>query len=581
MATMLRAFSTITHALTVSLVVIATGAPLQAAGHPPTTADTLTSAQAQRLFVRGLTQAYLENHDRAIRLYERALELAPNEAPILSAMADAQEALEETSTALFYAEQARTLAPENTHYYRQLAELHEAADNTEAAIQAYRDLTSRFPDDLDARLTLARKLADQHRSEEALSLYESAEQQMGGATPQMYMTMLQLYRRMHDTENVGRVLRALVELRPDEQLFTQLLGQFYMKEGEVDNAVALYEETLATHPDNVEALLELADLYREQGRAEAADSLLNTLSEGDGLAPEQLVRRAQALLGRGASNREATRQATRLLEQALDQQPNHEDALQLLGELRYQAGAFAEAATLLQRALDQNPRVVQRWVQAGASYLQAGQPQQAVELAEEGLLIFPDHLSLVRIAARGLLDLNRNEAAIEQFENLHALMEASDEPADRRADVLATLGLLYNRVGDLESSDQAYQDALALDDQHAMALNNYAYSLSQRGVRLDEAASMARRAVELDENNASYLDTLGWIYFQQEAYDEAEKWLKRALDAGEASATVYEHYGDVQKAMGNPDAARTYWQRALEQAPDREALREKLDAHAP
>ena len=565
--------------LTGGLLALSLARPALAA--PPTAAsDTLdvAHAQAQRLFVRGLTQAYLNNPDRAIALYERALGLAPNEAPILSAMAEAQAEQEASSTAIFYAEQAQRVAPDNIHYYRQLADLHESVGDTDAAIATYRRLVDRFPNRVDAKLDLARLLADAHESQEALTLYESVEQQMDGASAQMYMSMLQLYRRLNDSDNVGRVLRALVDLRPEEELFTQLLGQFYLKEGQTQSAIQFYEDILSARPSNMNAAMALADLYREAGRTTAADSLMRALSQPDGASAGQLVERARMLYSRSGSDDAAAQQAARFLEQALEQDPEHEEALSLLGDLRYQAERYDEAAQLLHRALDHDPRVLDRWIQTSAAYLQAGNADQAVQVAEEGLLLFPGQLPLQRIAAQGLLRLNRNRAAIDQFESLRTLMAESEAPTDERADVLATLGLLYNRVGDMDASDAAYADAIALDDEHALALNNFAYSLASRGLRLDDALDMAQRAVDVDASNASYLDTLGWVYYQIEDYESAATWLQRAIDTGEASATVYEHYGDVQQALDNPDAARSYWQQALDRAPDREALRKKLDA---
>lgn len=565
--------------LTGGLLALSLARPALAA--PPTAAsDTLdvAHAQAQRLFVRGLTQAYLNNPDRAIALYERALGLAPNEAPILSAMAEAQAEQEASSTAIFYAEQAQRVAPDNIHYYRQLADLHESVGDTDAAIATYRRLVDRFPNRIDAKLDLARLLADAHESQEALTLYESVEQQMDGASAQMYMSMLQLYRRLNDSDNVGRVLRALVDLRPEEELFTQLLGQFYLKEGQTQSAIQFYEDILSARPSNMNAAMALADLYREAGRTTAADSLMRTLSQPDGASAGQLVERARMLYSRSGSDDAAAQQAAHFLEQALEQNPEHEEALSLLGDLRYQAERYDEAAQLLRRALDHDPRVLDRWIQTSAAYLQAGNADQAVQVAEEGLLLFPGQLPLQRIAAQGLLRLNRNRAAIDQFESLRTLMAESEAPTDERADVLATLGLLYNRVGDMDASDAAYADAIALDNEHALALNNFAYSLASRGLRLDDALDMAQRAVDIDASNASYLDTLGWVYYQIEDYESAATWLQRAIDTGEASATVYEHYGDVQQALDNPDAARSYWQQALDRAPDREALRKKLDA---
>ncbi len=548
----------------------------------PGARDTIdaTKTQAQKLFVRGMTRAYLGDYERAIRFYERALKLAPDEASILSAMADAHAAQEDLNSALFYAEQARNVAPENTHYHKQLAALHQRAGNTEEAIATYRELVGRFPTDVEARLDLAELLTEAQHTREAVAVYENVERLMGGATPRIYIQMLQLYRRLNDEKNVERVLRALVELRPDEQLFVHLLGQYYMKERQLDAAIELYEETLANNPEEIEIGLELTELYREQGRAQEADSLLEQLTNPEGASADQLVQRVRSLYHHDRPyDDEAERQAVHLLERAVELDPQHEEALHLLGELRYRRGRYAEAGTLLEQALEQNPRAPDRWTLAAVAYLRAEQLEQAVKLAEEGLLLFPGQLSLVRVAAHGLLQLGRNREAVERFETLRDLLTSADGASDeQRADVEATLGLLYTRLDDTSAADRAYERALALDPDHAMALNNYAYSLAERGRQLDRALEMARRAVELDPENASYLDTLGWVYFQREDYAAAERWIKQALDTGDASATVYEHYGDVQKALGNPSAARLFWQQALERDPGRDALREKLEA---
>ena len=47
------------------------------------------------------------------------------------------------------------------------------------------------------------------------------------------------------------------------------------------------------------------------------------------------------------------------------------------------------------------------------------------------------------------------------------------------------------------------------------ALNSLGYMLAERGDRLDEAVQLLQRALKIDPENPSYLDSLGWAYFQQ------------------------------------------------------------------
>src|SRR5690606_41788157 len=84
---------------------------------------------------------------------------------------------------------------------------------------------------------------------------------------------------------------------------------------------------------------------------------------------------------------------------------------------------------------------------------------------------------------------------------------------------------------------------------HPNALTRYAPTLTERGVRLDDATQMARRAVESDSTSASALEAMGWIEFKQGSAEDAVRWLTRAAELEDASARVFEHLGDVHEAL--------------------------------
>ena len=101
--------------------------------------------RAQQLMVRGMTRAYLGDHEGAIALYEEALRLVPGEAALLSALAASHQALDDLTSALFYAQQAVALASDNVYYHHALAELHLEAGDAEAAAATYDTLLTHFP----------------------------------------------------------------------------------------------------------------------------------------------------------------------------------------------------------------------------------------------------------------------------------------------------------------------------------------------------------------------------------------------------------------------------------------------------
>ena len=124
--------------------------------------------------------------------------------------------------------------------------------------------------------------------------------------------------------------------------------------------------------------------------------------------------------------------------------------------------------------------------------------------------------------------------------------------------------------------DTAYERALRLDAHNPLVLNNYAYSLAERGVQLQRAEEMSRRSLEKDSTNSSYLDTYGWILFKLGKFKEAEHYIKKAVNTGDSSAAVLEHLGDVYYRLNQPDKAKEYWSRALELDIKNSTLKEKV-----
>ena len=448
--------------------ILGSALPARAQAQSASTSAVDASTQAQRLLVRGMTRAYVGDTEAAIAIYEKALQKAPREAAILSALADAHAAQDDATSALFYARQARDQAPSNAAYHKQLARLQRSTGRLEEAIATYREIARRFPDDRDARRHLAETLARADRPREAIDTYNQILQSAPAAETEIRREMLSLYRTLEDAGGIERTLQALIELRPADRSYRLDLGRHYRQNGRVRDAIEVYRDLLASHPSDPALVSDLAALYWRADQPERADSLLRRYTRPEAATPEQLVGRAQALY-RGAaadapSDSGMTETITRLLETALDRAPSNATALQLLGQIRYEAGRYAEAGSLLTRALDQNPKAPDRWTLAASAHLQAGQPDLAAETAEEGLLLFPGQYPLVRTAAFAHLQTQNNRQALDRMQEAVDLSADADTiSSTRRADLFEGLGTLHRRLGDEAAARRAWERALDLD----------------------------------------------------------------------------------------------------------------------
>jgi tetratricopeptide (TPR) repeat protein len=87
--------------------------------------------------------------------------------------------------------------------------------------------------------------------------------------------------------------------------------------------------------------------------------------------------------------------------------------------------------------------------------------------------------------------------------------------------------------------------------------------LAERGERLDESVDYLKKALQIEPDNGSYLDSLGWAYFKSDKLDLAEDNLRRAADQLKTNSVIQEHYGEVLFKLGRFDDAIAAWTRAL------------------
>ncbi len=138
------------------------------------------------------------------------------------------------------------------------------------------------------------------------------------------------------------------------------------------------------------------------------------------------------------------------------------------------------------------------------------------------------------------------------------------------------LGSIYLETGDRTKAKDAFKKVLALEPDHDGALNSLGYIYAEDGVNLDDALKMARRAVDLDPSNGAYYDTLGWVLYKKGMNAQALMALQKA-EAYIQDPVLYDHMGDVYKAVKEFTLARKFWHRSLDMKPGQAEVSRKLE----
>ena len=98
-----------------------------------------------------------------------------------------------------------------------------------------------------------------------------------------------------------------------------------------------------------------------------------------------------------------------------------------------------------------------------------------------------------------------------------------------------------------EKAVEFYEKALELDENNTTALNGLGFILVDTDMDLYRGLRYCKRAVDMRPQNGAYLDSLGWAYYKNGEIPEARTWLRRALEAAPQQKEIKEH---IRVVMG-------------------------------
>jgi len=324
----------------------------------------------------------------------------------------------------------------------------------------------------------------------------------------------------------------------------------------------------------------LAAIYERQRHwQEAADawSRVQALSQRN---TEVAARRATALL-----NADRPDEARDVLKEALKISPNDVRMSVMLAQAQ-RSGGDIEGAEATARALQAAHPEDVRTTYLMAQTLEAkGRYQEMVDLLRPAIDRLRAGGGSNKTASAPIAMLLATEGlALQQLkrgdEAMAALKEASSLAPDDTT-VMFQLGAVLDRAGKHAEAEKTFRALIAKDPLDANALNYLGYMLAERGGSgIDEAVGFIQRALKVEPDNPSYLDSLGWAYYQQGKLDLADPALTTAADKMPKNSVIQDHLGDLRLKQRRPADAVASWQRALAgdgESIDRAKIEKKID----
>ena len=523
-------------------------------------------ADALARFVEGM--AFEENGEmeRALEAYRKVLNVDPGQSELASRVAGLLIQQDDFPQAIDVLKDAIKANQKNAEPYQQLAFIYTRyLKRTDQAIDYANRAIALNPGDVEGyqRLVEIELAAGQERR--AIEALDRA-LKVQSTDPNFWIRLGKLYvailfksdsqPKPDELKKTNEIFKRAAENSGDDPGILKDVADYYAASQQLKEAIPLYLRVLELQPEDANAREKLATGFVLTNQRDKAVEML-----------EQIIKEHPEKY-----------QPYDLLAQVLDEEAR---SLQRANRIEEAKAKFAKVAANYEQSLLINPNHAGTYVRLAELLLGAlRDPDRAVKLLGEARRRFPGAPEIVYYLGIAQREAKQSQQAVATFEEaLHeAQLEEDDDFVNAKFyfnyGAAAEQAGLYNKAADL------LRKSIALDPENSAEACNYlGYMWADHNMNLEEAETMIRRALQSEPNNASYLDSLGWVEFRKGQFDRAlDDLLRAAKTAEREDPVVFEHIGDTYLKLNRSREALEAWQKALSLDPKNKNLADKIQA---
>ena len=487
-------------------------------------------------FLDAICQREKGNNDAVFDLLRHCVDIDSTRSEAYYYLAQYYSALKQKDTVLSYLKKSVELEPDNATYLETLANAYLNQRKYKDAIDVLERLCEKNHDRDDV-LALLIQLYEQEND------YDNAIRTLGrletieGKSERLSYAKSDLYTKKGDKKAAIAEMKQLADQYPNDNNYRCLYANTLYINGQKKRAVAIYDKVLKEEPQNRNAQMALLAYYNDQKDTLNVNLFHRLINMPQ--ADSDMALFCASYMNMKKMPNDSIRQ---VLEKVLEMSPDHAAARLQLVSYAWQAEDRDRVIELCKAARQYNPDEMAFYYYQGIAYYQKDDLDNALNAFQNGIGVI-----------------------------------TSDSDPSIVSDFYAVMGDILHQKGMEKEAFEAYDSCLVWKEDNIGCLNNYAYYLSEKGIRLDDAEKMSFRTIKAEPKNATYLDTYAWILFMQKRYDEAKTYIDQTLENDTTpSAVLFEHAGDIYYHVGEKEKALEYWQEALEQSDESDGRQQIL-----
>jgi tetratricopeptide (TPR) repeat protein len=520
---------------------------------------TVEMVEIEGILIEAKREVLLENFEDALTLYKSILKKDKKNSTAHYEMAKVYEILKDNTKALENAKAAFDFNVNNEWFGTYYAGFLKDKGDYKSAADVYKSVIKTNPKNSNYYFERAYLLTKIKDYSETISVYNALETKEG-MTERSARQKHIIYQLMGDSDAAIMTLEELITIFPYESQHYHALAQYFEQLGKKGKAKEVYEKALKMNPNDAISSIALAENNKAAGNEAAYLLGLKPLFNKKEVDIDLKVKELYPYISKLPNVKPEVANALLDLSKTMTEvHANNPKSFAIYADILYYNGNTPEALEAYKKTLALDNTVFSVWQQILLINIELGKFNDALEMSEEAMDIFPNQALLYYI--NGVAN-NRKGTFDDAIDMLEQAMMMSGRDKAMKINVHNALGESYYGNKNYKSGNEQFESALAIDANAIIVLNSYSFYLAQQD-NFSKAFELIEKANKLTPNEPSVQDTYGVIYYKKGAYKDAEKWLKKAVDNSKnQNPIILEHYGNVLFQLNRKEEAVTYWQKA-------------------
>ena len=459
-------------------------------------------------------------------------------------------------------QEALELDPEVGTIYTSIAECYWNIGKPELSLKNLNVALSKNPEDEEALKMMADQLIATKKYDEAIKPFKKL-RELDGQNTSYIIALAELNKLKKNYLNTVNLYLEAYAIEPSRIELLESAGRYALQLENKDKAKSIFKDLSEQDPFQSSYLNIYSELAIQTKNFEEAISHIQKLINDNG--DSSLLKSKLGILYHSSGN---SKKGEEVLKALFDKNELNGQHSLALFEIYFDNKDNINAAKVSDRMIASLPEDWRGYYSRSLVFMDESDYESAVSILAPVSETFSNIFSVQYILGLCYSRIKMNDEAIDFYNRALTIRPNS-------INVLHSIAILYDDIGEWVKSDKIYDQLIDNDPKDAQAFNNYAYSLVERNKDLKRALIYAKKAVELEPKNPSYLDTIGWAYFKMDDLKRAKKYIRQSIEIQDDNSVVLEHFGDILMKSNDSVNALLYYKKAFEFDNENQELKKK------